>query len=77
MEYENEKIRIGFPRSARSGFLKYQFDLPWYYIKSLNRIGAVTSFNDHKEQFYKKYFEPFHSKHHVSNTTEQYNYDVS
>jgi sn-1 stearoyl-lipid 9-desaturase len=46
-----------YPGSARAGFLTYQLDLPWIYIYSLYKIGAVSSFRDSKRDFLKKYFE--------------------
>jgi fatty-acid desaturase len=47
-----------FPNSARSGFLWHQIDLPWCYIYALYLVGGVTSFNDSKPTFFKKYYEP-------------------
>ncbi|NND94369.1 MAG: acyl-CoA desaturase [Flavobacteriales bacterium] len=44
-----------YPRSARAGFLPYQFDLPWIYIRTLNRLGMVSDFRDDKETFLRKY----------------------
>ncbi|WP_036600870.1 fatty acid desaturase [Olivibacter sitiensis] len=46
-----------FPNSARSGFLRHQIDLAWYYIKFLHVIGAVTSYHDSKAVFLKRYFD--------------------
>jgi stearoyl-CoA desaturase (delta-9 desaturase) len=44
-----------FPKSARSGFKPYQFDLAWCYIKFLSMIGAVSSYRDSKKQFLLEY----------------------
>jgi fatty-acid desaturase len=44
-----------FPKSARSGFKPYQVDMAWYYIKFLSIVGAVSSYNDSKKQFYFEY----------------------
>lgn len=44
-----------FPHSARSGFMWYQLDLAWCYIRLLSYIGAVTTFNDAKPLFQKQY----------------------
>lgn len=44
-----------YPASARAGFLRYQLDLPWVYIFSLYKLGAVSSFHDSKKDFLKKY----------------------
>jgi stearoyl-CoA desaturase (delta-9 desaturase) len=48
-----------FPSSARSGFLPYQLDLAWCYIRMLKSIGAVTSYKDSKQQFLERYYQPF------------------
>jgi len=47
-----------YPKSARSGFLSYQIDFAWYYIKFLSIIGAVTEYTDNKKQFMQKYYTP-------------------
>lgn len=44
-----------YPGSARAGFLPHQLDLPWVYIFSLYKLGAVCSFHDSKKEFLKKY----------------------
>ncbi|MBA4167287.1 MAG: fatty acid desaturase [Chitinophagaceae bacterium] len=46
-----------YPGSARAGFLRYQLDLPWIYIFSLYKLGAVSSFHDSKKDFMKKHRE--------------------
>jgi len=47
-----------YPKSARSGFKTWQFDMAWYYIRTMNRLGAVSSYRDSKKEFYKKYYKP-------------------
>ncbi|HEY5325623.1 MAG TPA: fatty acid desaturase [Mucilaginibacter sp.] len=44
-----------FSKSARSGFKPYQVDTAWCYIKFMSLIGAVSSYNDAKKQFYLVY----------------------
>jgi fatty-acid desaturase len=44
-----------FPKSARSGFKPYQVDTAWYYIKFMSMIGAISSYNDSKKEFYLEY----------------------
>lgn len=44
-----------FPKSARSGFKAYQLDMAWVYIKFLNIIGAVSHYNDSKQEFLLEY----------------------
>jgi fatty-acid desaturase len=48
-----------FPSSARSGFLKYQLDLAWCYIKFLNTIGCVSSYHDSRPIFLAQYRQPY------------------
>ena len=48
-----------FPSSARSGFLRYQLDLAWCYIKLLKSVGAVSSYHDSKPAFLSKYRQPY------------------
>ncbi len=48
-----------YPKSARSGFLPYQLDLAWCYIKSMHFLGAVSSYHDSRQDFYKKYHQPY------------------
>ncbi len=51
-----------YPRSARSGFLPYQLDLAWCYIKLMHSFGAVTGYQDNKKDFYKDYHRPYIDK---------------
>ncbi len=44
-----------YPGSARAGFLPGQLDLPWIYIFSLYKIGAIASYHDSKKDFIRKY----------------------
>lgn len=46
-----------YPGSARAGFLSYQLDLPWVYIYTLYRLGAVSAYRDSKKDFLNKYVE--------------------
>jgi fatty-acid desaturase len=48
-----------YPSSARSGFLNYQLDLAWCYIRFMNRIGAVSSYHDSKKLFLANYRQPY------------------
>ena len=47
-----------FPTSARSGFLPHQIDLPYLYIRFLERIGAVSHVRDHAHLFHKRHLAP-------------------
>jgi stearoyl-CoA desaturase (delta-9 desaturase) len=48
-----------YPNGARSGFLSYQLDLPWLFIRFLSRIGVVSSYRDHKAEFLADHYEPY------------------
>jgi sn-1 stearoyl-lipid 9-desaturase len=45
-----------YPNGARSGFLRYQLDLPWLFIRLLHRVGAVVSYRDYREQFLRDHY---------------------
>lgn len=45
--------------SARAGFLPYQLDLPFLYVKLINFLGGIESYRDNKKQFYENYVIPF------------------
>jgi stearoyl-CoA desaturase (delta-9 desaturase) len=47
-----------YPNGARSGFLKYQLDLPWLWIRALAAVGVVSSYRDFREDFLKTYLPP-------------------
>lgn len=59
-----------FPSGSRSGFLKYQLDLPWLFISFLKRIGAVTGVRDYKDAFINDYYLPFINKEHEKSPAE-------
>lgn len=48
-----------YPASARSGFLRGQIDLAWYYIRALKFIGGVSACRDSKKQFMEIYRKPY------------------
>jgi fatty-acid desaturase len=48
-----------YPSSARSGFLNYQLDLAWVYIKLMSTVGAVSSYHDSKKNFLSQYRQPY------------------
>jgi sn-1 stearoyl-lipid 9-desaturase len=48
-----------FPTSARNGFRWYQLDLPFLYIRFLERIGAVSRVRDHTELFRERHLRPY------------------
>ena len=48
-----------YPSGARSGFMNYQIDLPWYFISCLEKFGLLHSVNDPKAEFIEKHLRPF------------------
>jgi len=44
-----------YPASARTGFLPFQFDLPWILIYCMHKIGIVSKYHDSKKKFLRKY----------------------
>lgn len=52
-----------YATSARSGFLPYQLDLPWLYVKLLHFLGGISEYRDYKKQFYENYVHPFEKSH--------------
>ncbi|MBY0472345.1 fatty acid desaturase [bacterium] len=48
-----------YPNSARCGFLPYQADLPWTWIKGLAAMGGITWYRDCKEEFMENYYRPY------------------
>ncbi len=48
-----------YPNGARSGFLWYQLDLAWLFIRFYAAIGGITSYRDPKAQFLKVHYEPW------------------
>lgn len=48
-----------YPNGARSGFLRYQLDLPWLFIRMLSAVGAVTAYKDYQSEFLMDYYFPY------------------
>ena len=48
-----------YPYGARSGFLPYQMDLAWEFIRFYHFIGGISSYKDYKAEFYEKYYIPY------------------
>jgi fatty-acid desaturase len=48
-----------YPSGARSGFLRHQLDLPWLLIRSLSAVGAVASYRDYRDDFFKRHYQPW------------------
>lgn len=48
-----------YPQGARAGFLPYQLDLAWLFIRSVARLGGIVSYRDFTEDFYRDYYRPY------------------
>lgn len=48
-----------YPNGARSGFLPYQVDLAWYFIRFYRALGGVKSYKDYRADFYRDHYEPY------------------
>ena len=48
-----------YPNGARSGFLKYQFDLAWEFIRFYHAIGGISSYKCYREEFLERYYRPY------------------
>lgn len=51
-----------YPNSARTGFLPYQLDLAWLFIRFYALIGGIRSYRDSKADFIKKHYLPYLAK---------------
>lgn len=51
-----------FPRSARSGFLSHQLDLPWLLVCLLKKLKLVLSVHDHRKEFFEQFYLPYLEK---------------
>ncbi len=58
-----------YPNGARAGFLPYQLDTAWWYIKFVSAIGAVASYRDNTADFYKNHYLPYLEKKKQSSST--------
>ncbi|MBI3542806.1 MAG: fatty acid desaturase [Deltaproteobacteria bacterium] len=48
-----------YPNGARSGFLRYQLDLPWLFIRTLSSVGGVSSYRDFQADFLESHYRPW------------------
>jgi fatty-acid desaturase len=51
-----------YPNGARSGFLRYQLDLPWLLVSALEKARCVHSVRDYKREFFRDYYAPYCAK---------------
>jgi fatty-acid desaturase len=62
-----------YPASARTGFLNYQLDLAWVYIKFLSMIGGVSTYRDSKPHFVEQYLQPYKQQKKLKNKLAEQN----
>lgn len=48
-----------YPHGARSGFLPYQLDLAWVFIRVYSFIGGISSYRDFKNDFMRDHYLPY------------------
>ena len=48
-----------YPNSARCGFLPYQLDLAWLFIRFYSLIGGIVSYKDNRADFMRDYYLPY------------------
>lgn len=48
-----------YPNGARAGFLPYQLDTAWWFIKFYYSIGAISTYRDFKKDYMEKYYLPY------------------
>lgn len=48
-----------YPNGARAGFLPYQLDYAWWFIKVGHKLGAISSYRDYTQDFFEKHFLPY------------------
>jgi len=48
-----------FPQSARAGFLWWQPDVSFQFVRLLRLLGGVTSLNDFRDRFYELHYLPY------------------
>jgi stearoyl-CoA desaturase (delta-9 desaturase) len=48
-----------FPHSARAGFLPWQTDISFAFIRLYRLLGGVTSIRDSREKFYERHYQPY------------------
>ena len=48
-----------YPNGARAGFLRYQLDLPWLFIRLLHSVGGISSYRDYKAEFMTRHYLPY------------------
>lgn len=48
-----------YPNSARSGFLPYQLDLAWHFIRFYHKMGGIRSYRDYKIDFLRDHYQPY------------------
>jgi fatty-acid desaturase len=48
-----------YPNGAKSGFLPYQLDLAWEFIRFYHFIGGIESYKDYQDEFMEKHYLPY------------------
>ena len=48
-----------YPNGARAGFLTYQLDLAWLFIRGYSFLGGISSYRDYKSDFMRDHYLPY------------------
>lgn len=48
-----------YPNGARAGFLWYQLDLAWIFVRVYSLLGGISTYRDYKREFYRDYYRPY------------------
>ncbi len=48
-----------YPNGARAGFLPYQLDLAWLFIRFYRAVGGIKSYRDYRLEFYRDHYAPY------------------
>jgi fatty-acid desaturase len=52
-----------YPNGVRAGFLPWQLDLAWLFIRFYALIGGIATQRDYTRQFYDRYYLPWQGAH--------------
>jgi fatty-acid desaturase len=48
-----------FPNSWRNGFLSWQLDLAWLWLRAVRALGGIDTYRDHTREFFDKHYLPW------------------
>lgn len=51
-----------YPNGVRAGFLPFQWDTAWWFIKFYSWMGGIRSYRDYKKDFLENHYYPYQLK---------------